>query len=156
MPLPKLNIPQLDDLRHEVDRLFENFVGSTPGELLRGRRYPPVDVWEEGESLIVMAEIPGVSLDRIEVYARGSELTLKGTRPLASAQSSTVYRQELASGDFERRIALPVEIEPDQIEATLKDGLLTIRLRKPATAQARRISVRGPSANDTATGMGGA
>ncbi len=156
MPLPKLNIPQLDDLRHEVDRLFENFVGSTPRELLRGRGYPPVDVWEEGESVLVLAEIPGVSLERIEVFVRGNELTLKGTRPLASAQSSTVYRQELASGDFERRIGLPVEIEADSVEATLKDGLLTIRLRKSVTAQARRISVRGAGANDAAADIGGA
>ena len=148
MNLPKFSsIPHMDQLRHEVDRLFESYVGSTPGDLLRGKRFPPVDIWEEGDSLLVQAEVPGVAMDRIEVYARGCELTLKGTRPLSSAQSSAVHRQEQQTGDFERTITLPVEIEPDRIEATLKEGLLTIRVPKPPLSQARKVPVR--SSQDT-------
>jgi HSP20 family protein len=148
MNIPKLsNVPALEELRREMDRLFENFIGSTPGELIGLRKYPPIDVWEEGESLMVRAEMPGVAMEHLEVYARGSELTLKGFRPAASGTSANVHRQEQHGGEFERKISLPIEIDAERIQATLADGLLTIRVPKPAMAQARKIAVRGePSA----------
>ena len=148
MNRPKLScVPSLNELRREMDRLFENYVGATPGDLIRGRGFPPVDVWEEGEALVVQAEVPGVGMDQIEVYARGSELTIKGCRPLASSGSSAVYRQEQQSGDFDRTVTLPIEIDPDRIEATLKDGLLTVRVPKPPLSQVRKVAVRssGPA-----------
>jgi HSP20 family protein len=143
MNLPKLScVPSLNELRREMDRLFESYLGATPSDLIRGRGFPPVDVWEEGEALVVQAEVPGVSMDQIEVYARGSELTIKGSRPLASSGSTAVHRQEQQSGDFERTVTLPIEIDPDRIEATLKDGLLTVRVPKPPMSQARKVTVR--------------
>jgi HSP20 family protein len=148
MNLPKLSsIPHLHELRQEVDRLFENYVGSTPGDLLRGKHFPAINAWEDGESLIVQAEIPGVAMDHIEVYARGSELTLKGTRPSPCVQNARVFRQEHQTGDFERTIAIPIEMDPDHIEATLKEGLLTIRIPKPPLSQARKVPVRGQDAS---------
>jgi HSP20 family protein len=145
MNLPKFSsIPHLEEFRREMDRLFENYVGSTPGDLLRGRHFPAIDVWEDGESLFVQAEIPGVAMDHIEVYARGSELTLKGTRTSPCIQGTSVFRREQQTGDFERIITLPIDIEPDRIEATLKEGLLTIRIPKPPLSQARKVPVRGP------------
>jgi len=144
MNIPKLsNVPALEELRREMDRLFENFVGSTPGELIGRRKYPPIDVWEEGESLVVQAEVPGVAMEQLEVYARGSELTLKGFRSVASGTSTNVHRQEQHGGEFERKITLPIEIDAERIEATLADGLLTIRVPKPTMAQVRKIAVRG-------------
>lgn len=144
MNLPKIcSITHLDELRREVDRLFENYVGSTPGDLLRGKRFPAIDVWEDGQSLFVQAAIPGVAMEHIEVYARGNELTLKGTRPSPCAQSTGILRQEQQTGDFDRTIPLPVEVDPERIEATLKDGLLTIHVPKPPLSQARKVPVHG-------------
>ena len=144
MNIPKLSqVPAVEELRREMDRLFENFVGSTPGELIGRRKYPPIDVWEEGDSLVVQAEVPGVPMDQLEVYARGAELTVKGSRTTASTTGVNVHRQEQRGGQFDRTITLPIEIDADRIEARLADGLLTIRVPKPTQTQARKIAVRG-------------
>ncbi|HSW45305.1 MAG TPA: Hsp20/alpha crystallin family protein [Phycisphaerae bacterium] len=153
MNIPKLpNVPGLEELRREVYRLFENYVGSTPGELIGLRKHPLVDIWEEGDCLVIQAEVPGTALDQIEVYARGSELTVKGFRPAASVGSSVVHRQERQAGPFERTIQLPVKIDAERIEAAMKDGLLTIRVPRPPLSQARRVAIRTGQAENSPTG----
>ena len=133
----------LDDLRHEMDRLFESFLGTTPKSLFRGRPFPAVDIWEVGDVLTVQAELPGVSMDHIEIYGVGCELTLRGYRPQLAGENMTIHQQEQPSGDFERKLTLPIEIDPERVEASLKDGLLTITIPKPASAGARRIAIKG-------------
>jgi len=140
----------LDELRHEVDRLFESFLGASPTELIRGRKGPAVDVWEQGDLLLIQAEVPGVTMDQLDVYATGQELTIKGRRTTAagtataspaSAGGTCLHRQELSTGEFQRTLALPFEVEPERIEAKLENGLLTIRVPKPEQRTAKRIRI---------------
>jgi len=147
MSRSKLNpILSLDELRREVDRLFESCLGTTPSELIRGRKAPAVDIWEQDDLLLVQAEVPGVTMDQIEVYALGQQLTIKGHRDPASAGGTCLHRQELPAGDFQRTLTLPFEIDPEQVEAKLENGLLTLTIPKPKVIATRRIPVKSPSA----------
>ncbi len=135
----------LGDLRREMDRLLDEFG-------LRGARmplwesggYPALNIWDAGDAICVEAEVPGITHDNLEVFAIGKELTIKGRRPAMSEGEGdvTYHRQERLTGDFTRVVTLPVEVESDRVEASLKDGVLNRRLPKAQSAKPRKITVR--------------
>ena len=131
------------DLHREVERLFDGF---GPGFMrLPHRRaglFPALNVWDQGESLCVEAELPGLNQDSLEIYAIGNELTIKGRRAPMEGRDLAYHRQERGTGEFSRVIALPAEVDPDKIEAVLKDGVLTLRLPKAESAKPRKIALK--------------
>jgi HSP20 family protein len=104
--------------------------------------FPALNVWEEGDNLIVEAEVPGLKLEDIELMTVGSELTIKGRRPVTNEPDVTVHRRERGAGDFARKITLPDEIDSTKVEAMLRDGILAIVLPKAEPARARKIPVK--------------
>lgn len=129
------------DLRREVDRLFDALTGPENSSG-RSRGFPAVNLWEDGESLYLEAELPGVNQNDLDVTAAGNELTLRGQRNVAPGENRAYHRQERGYGEFTRVVTLPVEIDAERIEATLKDGVLTLKLPKAAAAKARKIQVK--------------
>jgi len=132
---------RLDLLRREMDRLWDGF-GAGLARLPFGQAaYPAMNVWDEGETICVEAEVPGVRKDHLEVVAVGNELTLKGRR--APLEGKLAYhRRERGTGEFVRMVTLPCEVNPDKVEATLDNGVLLIRLPKAETAKPRQISIK--------------
>jgi HSP20 family protein len=129
----------VEDLRRQVDRLLTDFDAR---DLFRAPAYPPVNVWDAGDALFVEAEIPGVRDQDLAVSAMGSELTISGRRPPADGDKQTYHRRERGTGEFTRVITLPAEVNPDSVAATLKDGVLTVRLPKAESAKPRKISLQ--------------
>ncbi|MCG3136962.1 MAG: Spore protein SP21 [Phycisphaerae bacterium] len=126
-------------LRREMDRLFDDFNGNS-SEPSRGV-LPAINLWDEGERLVVEAELPGVKKEDLEILAAGNELTIRGKRNHSLSEKTAYHRQERLMGEFARVITLPVEINADQIEATLTDGVLTLRLTKAEQKKPRKITV---------------
>jgi len=131
-----------EEMRREMDRLFGGLVRGANGRSLRARNFPPVNVWETGETLIVEAEVPGFTMQDLEVEVVGTELCVRGTRKPLEGEDIAFHRQERGSGDFARFLTLPSEVNAEKIEAVLKDGVLTISLPKAETAKARKITVK--------------
>ena len=103
-----------------------------------------VEEYVEGDHLVVKAEIPGVDPERdIEVTVDDGMLTIAAQRQeRTSEKSDQGYRSEFRYGSFLRQIRLPKGASPDVVSATYKDGVLEIRLPKPAEdAEARRIPI---------------
>lgn len=137
---------QFNQLRREVDDLLGSFgigVPSLPG--LTAPAYPAVNLWDAGEALQLEAEIPGVRMEDLEVLAVGNELTLKGRRQAPADERVAYHRRERGTGEFSRVIMLPVDVDPDRVEASLKDGVLSIRLPKAEAAKPRRIALKTSS-----------
>lgn len=135
-------LPTFHDLRREIERLFDTYntgEGSFPS---LGRGYPPINIWEDGDTLHAEVEVPGLTMKDIEVSVVGAELTIRGERKPLSGEKLTYHRQERPFGAFARSLTLPYEINADAVEATLKDGVLTVRLPKAESARARRIAVK--------------
>ncbi|RME39913.1 MAG: Hsp20/alpha crystallin family protein [Planctomycetota bacterium] len=130
------------ELRREMDRMFEEFDRFGLSPLLRRGVYPAVNLWDEGEAIGVEAELPGVSRDDLEIFAAGNELTIKGRRKAPEDEQATYYRQERGTGEFTRTITLPCEVDADKIDATLCNGVLTLRLTKAEEAKPRQIEVK--------------
>jgi HSP20 family protein len=134
-----------------LERFEELFtdVWPTPWTLLRfpedlGLRVPPIDVFEEGGSIVAKAELPGMKKEEIEVVVSGSELTISGRKEKEEKVERKDYRRfERASGAFRRTVALPAEVALDKVTATYKDGVLEIRAPKAegAAARGRKVEV---------------
>ena len=130
-----------DNMRREVGRLFGDMLGETDGR--REDVFPALNVWENEENLFVEAEVPGITMDDLELLVVNDELTIKGRRNAKQFADGTIHRRERGSGEFVRYLTLPLAVNADAVEATLKDGVLTIRLPKAAEARPRKIQVKG-------------
>lgn len=120
---------QQDDSSWEEDEAM-------PGQLA-------VDVYETAESLVVKARTAGVNKQDLDVSISDGILTISGT--LSSGDDGEVVQwhiQECYWGEFSRTVALPVQVKEEEIEAVLKDGVLTIRFSKVKQEQARKIEIR--------------
>lgn len=94
-------------------------------------KVPAVDVYEEGDDVVVKAELPGMTKDQIDVSLTDKTLTIKGEkRRTEEVKEKDYYRSERTFGAFTRTITLPVEVKADAATATFKDGVLEIRLPK--------------------------
>jgi HSP20 family protein len=141
MPLQRLARPFFPELRSELDRLFDNFL--TPETQFFGpRAFPALNMWEDDRRLYVEAEVPGLGLKDVEIQVQGNELSVKGSRNTLEGENVTYHRRERGAGEYVRFLTLPVEVDADHVEATLKDGVLTIVLPKAETARARKIAVK--------------
>jgi HSP20 family protein len=107
-----------------------------------GSSFPALNVWDEGEELVAEAELPGLKGENLEVTVVGSELTIKGDRPADVREGVSYHRRERGVGAFTRLVHLPVEVDGDRVQATLHDGVLTIRLPKAEAAKPRKIVVQ--------------
>ena len=127
-------------LRNGVEQLFEGIMDNAPF----GRRaFPALNVWEDDTQLFVEAEVPGLKLDDLELLVEGDELTVKGSRKDLDDEGASFHRRERGTGNFSRIVRLPVEVDADKVQATLRDGILTVTLPKAQAVLPRKIEVTG-------------
>lgn len=132
-------------LREEMDRLFgapASGLGFNLGGLQFGV-FPTLNIWEENDNFHVEAEVPGLTLDGLDLSVQDDMLTLKGERTDGREEGAAFHRRERTLGKFERTVQLPAGIDGSKVEATLKDGVLHIVLPKAEAAKPRKIAVRG-------------
>jgi HSP20 family protein len=136
---------QLQQLQSEMNRLFEhwNDGGRLAGAVL-GAAYPPVNMWEDTEHVCVEAELPGMDLNDLEIYVTGSnQLTIKGVRKHNLPEKGAWHRQERGYGAFVRTLELPYDVNRDNVDARLENGILLVKLAKAESAKPRKIVVKG-------------
>jgi HSP20 family protein len=147
-------IPPVERVRQEVDRWLDAV--RTTGEraldtlgLNAANRptIPPVDVIELHEEVVVLIDLPGISVERVELSLAGNMLTVSGTRDCHEfAPDAKFHLRERGTGRYNRSIPLPAAVNDDAIRAETRDGLLTVTLRKAAPAPGRSIPIsRGGS-----------
>jgi len=128
----------LESLRRDM---LNTLSGVAPAFFQQPRGFPALNIWEDANCLYAEAEVPGLNMQNIEVFVEGDELTLKGHRNALDAREYTYHRRERGTGEFSRTLRLPVEINADQVEATISNGVLTLKLPKAEAAKARKIKV---------------
>lgn len=97
---------------------------------------------EEDQHFVLTAELPGVAPDQLELSADEEWIELRATRTLAAPEGYVALRRERSEYEFHRRFALPKRIDNQRVEATLRDGVLTVTLPKHASATPRTIEVK--------------
>lgn len=139
----------LNRLRNEMDSLFERFFRDpflTPfgeefgTELAWG---PQIDLAETDKEVTVTAELPGVDPKDVDIKVVDNMLTLSGEkRHEREEKKRNFHFIERQHGSFHRTIALPSSVNPDKVDATFKQGVLTVTLMKHQNAQAKRIEIK--------------
>ena len=103
---------------------------------------PPADIYETGDNIVVLAEMPGVAPDGVDITLERRVLTIRGRSAANDPAGYQRVYNEYANGDYERVFTLSENIDRDRIEATLKDGVLNLVLPKAETAKARKIELK--------------
>jgi HSP20 family protein len=102
---------------------------------------PPVDLYETSGGFVLIAELPGLGRDQIEIHAEEGRLVIRGDRPTGQVPCEQYHRVERGHGRFSRAFLLPEPIDVDGVVADLKDGLLTVTIPKAGGRGARRVDV---------------
>jgi len=130
--------PAIDDLHRRMEQVMEHLLHDLGASASAAAWAPRADVYETGDGLAIVLEIPGVERDRIDIVIEGSYLRVTGRREEPEASACMRWHQmEIVRGPFERLIALPHEVDASGIRAVCKDGFLVITIpRAPARARA--------------------
>ena len=103
---------------------------------------PPADIYETRDNIVVLAEMPGVAPDGVDITLERRVLTIRGRSATSDHAGYQRVYNEYADGDYERAFTLSENIDRDRIEATLRDGVLHLILPKAETAKARKIEIK--------------
>jgi HSP20 family protein len=135
----------LETLRDEMNDLLNRFWAGTAEPFGLADWSPPVDVSESDDAVIVDVEVPGIDPATLDISVAGDVLTVRGEKPVQEHQSDRHYhRMERRYGAFTRSLTLPWAVDPDRVEATAREGVLTIRLTKREETKLRRVEIKGP------------
>ena len=106
-------------------------------------RWPKIDVVDQDSEVLVRAELPGVNKEDLDVSLSENMLTLRGqTRREQHVEKDNYFRSEISQGSFLRSIYLPVEVDSDNTTASLKDGILEVKLPKIESSKRKSIQVQ--------------
>jgi HSP20 family protein len=154
----------LASLHSTMDRLFSDVFGDSfagrgsDGDDSSGPTfYLPVDIKETENGYMVQAPIPGVRPEDVEVTFSDGVLTINATRREEREQREGRFlRREIAFGNYQRRIALPGDVQADNISARFENGVLTVEVPRSARPEPRRIEVQpGEQSRQEASGASG-
>lgn len=131
-------------LRSDMDQLFDQFFHDPFGSMVRGLNVgPALDLAETDDAIKVTVEIPGVDPRDVDIDVTGSQLTIRGEKKQEREEKDRSYHfVERSFGHFQRSVELPTSVDPDKVDATCKNGTLTITLAKKPDAQRKRIEVK--------------
>ena len=127
----------LDQVRRDVFRIFDAFSDDE-----RTGVFPPANVSQTAEQIIVRCELPGMNIGDIKVTTAQNKLTIEGNRVIKREERVSYHRREREEGSFSRTFVLPVAFDSERVQATYNDGILTISLPKAEQAKPRQIVVK--------------
>jgi len=131
----------LPNVRDEIDRMFNDFALSDE----EGDKFwaPAVDIAEESDKLVITAEIPGVEKNDVRISLHDNVLTIEGEKSHAvEEKQDKFYRCERSYGKFSRSFTLPSKVDAGKIDASFKDGILTVALPKVEEAKPHQITIK--------------
>ena len=133
-------------IQERMNRLFDQTLSKTRVDdeegLTASTWSPAVDIFETADSIVLKAELPGVSRENIDIQVRDNTLTLKGERKFEREVKDENYlRIERSYGAFQRGFSLPAVIQQDKIKATFKDGVLEVSMPKAEVAKPKQVKI---------------
>jgi HSP20 family protein len=133
---------EVDSLHSDLSRVFDAFFGGRPGNGASRRWVPATDLVEEGDHLVLRADLPGLTEDDVEIEVNDRVLTISGERKAEEKKEGEgYYRVERAFGSFSRSLTLPEGVDADQVTAEFDNGVLEVRIPKPEERKAHRVQI---------------
>ena len=124
-------------LQGEMNRMFED------ATVMGNQEFPPLNAWANQEQAVVMAELPGVDPQNLDLSVLGQVLTLSGERTAIGVdEQEKVLRRERRTGRFSRSLELPFPVSADAVDAQYKNGILRVTLQRAEEDRPRKILVK--------------
>jgi len=128
-------------LQNRVSSFFQDFAGEN-APATGGKFVPAVDIYDDGEKVVVKLEIPGVKEEDVDIRVENQTLSVRGERKFeAEEKQENFQRVERRYGSFYRSFTLPTSVDTENIGATYDAGVLKLELKKKASAQPRQIKI---------------
>ena len=131
----------MSPLQKRLDNLYSG-QGNSPSYRweLEGKS-PRTNLYENGDHFEIWAEVPGIGKDDLDVKIQGNYLEITGTRHSDAPEGYKTHKTERGMGSFSRSFTLPADVDSTKVTATLKDGILYLRLPKSEAAKPKKITV---------------
>lgn len=131
---------EFDRLQREMDQLF----GSWPRGAIRGGRagaFPPINIGATDDAVHVYVYAPGFDASRFDVTIQQNVLSIGGSRAPEPREKRTWYLRERFEGDFRRAVTLPEDVDPERVEASYRNGILHLVIKRRAAVRPRQIPI---------------
>jgi HSP20 family protein len=139
---PRDPLSEFDDLFNRIGTLLESTVGAGFGPAAERLSWAPLaDLTETDDAYVIEAELPGLKREDIDIQIGERELAITGEIK-EFERKGTLHRSTRRSGRFEYRTTLPGQVNADDVTATLKEGVLTVRIPKSADAGVRHVEIQ--------------
>jgi HSP20 family protein len=128
---------EFDRLRRQMDQVFGRlgFTGAAADI------FPSVNIYDDDDEVLMAVQAPGVTKDKLNLEIRNNMLVITGARETPAYSNATPLRRECVTGEFRRTVQIPSKVQPDRIEASFKNGILTVRLPKAEEAKPKHIAI---------------
>jgi len=103
--------------------------------------YPPLNVFRQGDDIVVITEVPGVKKADLQIQVKGNTIRISGTKSVQYGERAGMHRRERRAGSFDRVVTVPVEIDPDRVRAECRDGVLALHLPRAERDKPRSIAI---------------
>lgn len=134
-------ISEFDQIQRYLSRLFNDRSQANGRETPAGV-YPHLNVSHDSENVYVRSEIPGMTLDQLDVSVTGRSLTVTGERAIPDENSNVRYhRKEREAGKIRRQLTLPTDVDNERVQAKYQHGILMVVLPKSEKAKPKKIAI---------------
>ena len=134
-------LDELHRLRQQMEQLYDGT--SAPYQPASAGVFPLINLTEDKDKYYIRAELPGVKGDELDIQVTENNLAISGERKIAAEEEGARYhRREREAGTFSRIIGLPGDINSDNVDAKLENGILTVVVSKAEAAKPKQISVK--------------
>jgi HSP20 family protein len=103
--------------------------------------FPPINVFQQGDSLVAILEIPGVNKEDLEIQAKGNTVRLSGKKAIGYPEGVSLHRRERLTGSFDRTLTVPMQIDAEGIKAEYRDGVLALFIPRAESDKPRNIRI---------------
>ena len=104
--------------------------------------FPPINVFQQGEDILALMELPGIDKNDLQIQAKANTIRISGKKRVDYSNDASVHRRERVSGEFDRTLSLPVQVDPDRIKAEYRDGLLALFLPRAESDKPHSITIK--------------
>ena len=106
-----------------------------------GGAYPPLNVFRQGEDIVIVTELPGVRKEDISIDVKNRTIRIAGAKSVAYGDKASLHRRERLAGSFDRAITLPLEIDAERVKAEYRNGVLALFLPRSERDKPRTVKI---------------
>lgn len=120
------------------NRLSSDWLGTTTAGT---GCYPPINVFQQGDDLVAIVELPGVNKEELNIQAKENTIRIAGRKAIDYPENVSLHRRERLSGVFDRTLVVPMQIDSDRIKAEYNDGVLALFIPRAERDKPRNIQI---------------